>query len=135
MGVVKLDAAFQNPVQPAAIAPEVCEGLLFDVVAHPGHVGIITAVLINHDSQEHVVLVALRLREGGIILLLAEGICAASPEGSYTCSEDHAASGSWLVNNSNISLHESRMNNALAAFTGATGIPIVLVIVEAEDIF
>lgn len=66
---------------------------------------------------------------------LADGITALSPEGSHTCTEDHSGTDSYLVNNSALALHSSRLNNALADFTQRTGIPIVLIVEDAVDIF
>jgi len=66
---------------------------------------------------------------------LAAGIIDASPEGSHTCMEDHSGTGSYLINNSELALHSSRLNNALTDFTERTGIPIVLVVEDAADIF
>lgn len=66
---------------------------------------------------------------------LADGILAASPAGSHTCTEDQAGTGSYLINDSELALHDSRLNNALADFTARTGIPIVLVVEDAADIF
>lgn len=69
------------------------------------------------------------------LALLAEQIRTCSPKGCYTCDEDHSGTGSVLINNSRVSLHENRLQSALDAFTEAMGIPIALVIEDAETLF
>ena len=66
---------------------------------------------------------------------LAAGILEASPNGSIICSEEPGDGMSHLINHSEIALHESRLNNALTEFTDHTGIPIVLVVEDAKDVF
>lgn len=54
---------------------------------------------------------------------------------SFTCQEEHAQVPSHLVNLSTLELTESTVNDALTRFTDATGIPAVIVVDEAEDVF
>lgn len=66
---------------------------------------------------------------------LAGEITAASPQGSYLCTETHSAPADQLVNDSSLSLDEQMLRTALREFTDETGIPIVLVIEDEADIF
>ena len=54
---------------------------------------------------------------------------------SFTCQEEHTQVPSHLVNLSSLDLTESTVNDALTRFTDATGIPAVIVVDEAEDVF
>lgn len=54
---------------------------------------------------------------------------------SYTCSENHAGITSHLTNRSDLQLTADTVNTALASFTEATDIPIVIVVDEMEDVF
>lgn len=54
---------------------------------------------------------------------------------SFTCQEEHTQVPSHLVNLSTLDLTESTVNDALTRFTDATGIPAVIVVDEAEDVF
>lgn len=69
------------------------------------------------------------------VTALAGEIAQASPDGSYLCQEDRSLTQSGLVNNSELVLDEAILTEALYAFTEQTGIPIVLVVEDAEDVF
>ena len=56
-------------------------------------------------------------------------------EDSFTCSENHAQVKSHLTNRSQIDLTESTVNEALTDFTDATGIPVVVVVEDMDDVF
>lgn len=56
-------------------------------------------------------------------------------ESSFKCSESHTAIPSRLINKSGLSLTASTVDAALAAFTDATGISVVIVVEEMEDVF
>lgn len=58
-----------------------------------------------------------------------------SLEDSFTCSENHAQVKSHLTNRSQLDLTESTVNDALTEFTDATGIPVVLVVEDMDDVF
>lgn len=66
---------------------------------------------------------------------MTETIQALGLESSFTCSEDHAQVSSHLTNRTGLSLTESTVNDALAAFTDASGIPVVIVVEDAADVF
>ncbi len=56
-------------------------------------------------------------------------------ESSYDCTEERATFESHLVNNTALPLTEQTVNDALADFTEFTGIPTVIVVAEAEEVF
>ncbi|MBR5021527.1 MAG: hypothetical protein IKY17_07855 [Oscillospiraceae bacterium] len=56
-------------------------------------------------------------------------------EDSFTCSENHAQVKSHLTNRSQLDLTESTVNAALTEFTDATGIPVVVVVEDMDDVF
>lgn len=56
-------------------------------------------------------------------------------ESSFKCSENHIQAQSRLKNYSSLELTESTVNDALADFTDATGIPTVIVVEDMEDVF
>lgn len=56
-------------------------------------------------------------------------------EDSFTCSETHAQVKSHLTNRSQLDLTESTVNEALTDFTDATGIPVVVVVEDMDDVF
>lgn len=66
---------------------------------------------------------------------LAGEIVAASPNGAYLCTDVHSAPSDPLVNDASLSLDEELLRSALREFTNTTGIPIVLVVEDAADIF
>lgn len=55
-------------------------------------------------------------------------------ESAFTCNETRE-SESHLTNRSNLALTEDTVNTALENFTQATGIPMVIVVDEMEDVF
>ena len=57
------------------------------------------------------------------------------PEEPYTCHEDHSDSPTALQNLSDLSLNRTLIEDALLYFRETTGIPIVLVVEDAADIF
>lgn len=56
-------------------------------------------------------------------------------ESSFTCHEEHIQSPSRLVNNTDIPMTDSTVNEALDRFTQSTGIPIVILVEDAQDVF
>ena len=54
---------------------------------------------------------------------------------SFLCQEDHAQIKSHLENETDISLTADTVNNALESFTASTGIPMVIVVEETEEVF
>lgn len=56
-------------------------------------------------------------------------------DSSFTCTEEHAQVTSHLTNRSSVALTEATVNDALTGFTEATGIPVVLVVEDMEDVF
>lgn len=56
-------------------------------------------------------------------------------ESSFTCEEDHAQVESHLTNKTTLDMTEETVNSALQSFTEKTGIPIVVVVDDIEDIF
>ena len=54
---------------------------------------------------------------------------------SFTCSEEHAQIESHLTNYTRLEMTEDTVNEALKAFTEATGIPIVIVVEYMDEVF
>lgn len=66
---------------------------------------------------------------------MTEEIKALGLDGSFSCQEDHVQVDSHLTNHSELSLTAATVNDALAAFTDATGIPAVIVVEDVTDVF
>lgn len=66
---------------------------------------------------------------------MADEIEAKSLSSSFKCSEDHVQVTSHLTNKTDLSMTDSTVNDALTRFTEETGIPIVLVVEDAVDVF
>ena len=71
----------------------------------------------------------------GVIESLKLQITLKGLETSFTCGEDHAQVQSHLTNKTSLNLTEQTVNAALQSFTDTTGIPIVLVVDDIEDVF
>ena len=56
-------------------------------------------------------------------------------ESSFTCSESRSIMTADLVNYTNLPMTESTVEDALEQFTDATGIPVVIVVEDASDVF
>lgn len=54
---------------------------------------------------------------------------------SFKCQEDHAQVGSKMINKTELPLTEATVNDALAKFTESTGIPLVVVVEDSQDVF
>lgn len=54
---------------------------------------------------------------------------------SFTCNEDHVQVSSHMTNKTGLALTEETVNAALQSFTDTTGIPIVVVVEDIEDVF
>lgn len=70
-----------------------------------------------------------------VMNLLTQQVQKLGLESSFTCSEDHIQVSSHLTNHTDLSLTEGTVNDALTAFTDATGIPVVIVVEDAADVF
>ena len=56
-------------------------------------------------------------------------------DSSYKCNENHNQVASKLVNKTNLPLTEATVNDALVSFTESTGIPLVIVVEDSQDVF
>ncbi len=54
---------------------------------------------------------------------------------SFSCSENHTQVESHLTNKTDMDLTEATVNSALQSFTDETGIPMVVVVEDMEDVF
>lgn len=70
-----------------------------------------------------------------VVSTLSEKIQALGLESSFTCTENHAQVTSHLTNRSDLEMTEETVNSALVSFTSATGIPIVIVVDDMDDVF
>jgi uncharacterized membrane protein len=65
---------------------------------------------------------------------MQEHITALDLDSSYTCSHDYSTFDSRLVNKTELDVTPDTVNSALTSFTEATGIPVIVVIEDAEEI-
>lgn len=70
-----------------------------------------------------------------VMRTMTKQIQALNLESSFNCAEESAQYASHVTNYSEISLTEQTVNDALVAFTDATGIPAVIVVEDMEDVF
>ena len=70
-----------------------------------------------------------------VVDTMAEKIEARGLANSFTCNEPHAQVKSHLTNKAEIDMTHETVNSALEDFTERTGISIVLVVDEEEDVF
>ena len=70
-----------------------------------------------------------------VVRSLTKKIQKLNLESSYVCQEEHAQVESHLTNHTALELTESTVNDALTAFTDATGIPIVVLVDDILDVF
>ena len=56
-------------------------------------------------------------------------------ESSFTCKTESVSYNSHLTNKTSLDVTEETVNDALVAFTESTGIPIVVVVEDIEDVF
>lgn len=66
---------------------------------------------------------------------MTEQIQALGLESAYRCTEEHVQVSSRLINDSSLTMTEQTVNDALSAFTQATGIPVVIVVEDAAAVF
>ena len=71
-----------------------------------------------------------------VLTELAEKIRAASPDGCYTCRENHSGEESQWIDRSRVYLGSTaELDQAVKDFTEITGIPLTLLIEDEDDIF
>ena len=70
-----------------------------------------------------------------VISQMEREINALSLESSFDCFEDHIQVSSHIVNKTNVPITEATVNKALQSFTESTGIPIVIVVENMEEVF
>lgn len=70
-----------------------------------------------------------------VILQMEKEISALNLESSFSCKEDHVQVRSHITNKTDIPLTEETVNSALESFTNTTGIPIVIVVENMEEVF
>ena len=67
---------------------------------------------------------------------LAEAIRADSPQGCYTCQEEHSDAVSRWINRSDLVFESTaELDQAMKDFTQITGIPLTLILEDERDIF
>ena len=70
-----------------------------------------------------------------VIETMEQKITALGLTSSFKCEENHAQVESHLTNKTNIDMTEQTVNDALENFTETTGIPIVIVVEDVDDVF
>lgn len=71
----------------------------------------------------------------GVFKTLTGEIQTLGLESSYDCDEEHIQVKSHLSNYTDLPMTEETVNDALTAFTEATGIPAVIVVEDMEEVF
>ena len=66
---------------------------------------------------------------------MTDRVSALGLDSNYTCDNQDRDYKSHLTNKTSISLTESTVNSALEDFTSKTGIPVVVVVEDIEDVF
>lgn len=66
---------------------------------------------------------------------MEERIVSKELDSSFKCNEEHVQVASKVVNKTALPLTEATINDALAQFTENTGIPLVIVIEDSQDVF
>lgn len=70
-----------------------------------------------------------------VMEIMTQKVTALGLDSSFKCSESREGTVSHLTNKSSVSLTDATVNDALTAFTDATGISVVIVVDEMEDVF
>ena len=65
---------------------------------------------------------------------LQQQVEALGLETAYTCDEEHGQVKSHLTNRTSLSMTQETVDQALTEFTASTGIPMVIVVDEAEEV-
>lgn len=70
-----------------------------------------------------------------VVQTMTAKIQALELESALSCTERRGETKSYLVNNTELSMTDSTVNNALLAFSNATDISVVIVVENAEEVF
>lgn len=70
-----------------------------------------------------------------VIEYLKNQIISENIEDAFSCDETHIQVDSHLTNKTSIEMTDETVNTALQSFTDATGIPIVIVVDDIDDVF
>lgn len=70
-----------------------------------------------------------------VVEYMENQIVAKNLESSFICNEDNGGYVSHLTNNTFIEMTEETVNTALQSFTDTTGIPIVVVVEDIDEVF
>ena len=70
-----------------------------------------------------------------VVEYMKNNIVSKNLENAFICSENNAGYVSHLTNNTFIEMTEETVNTALQSFTEETGIPIVVVVEDIDDVF
>ena len=70
-----------------------------------------------------------------VVNRMEDAVVSLDLESSYNCSEESVEYTSHLTNRSKLQLNAETVNTSLQSFTDKTGIPIVVVVDEAEEVF
>ena len=70
-----------------------------------------------------------------VVDTMTKQVTARGLDSSFTCDEKHIQVESRLVNNSDIAISDATVNESIEKFTNATGISLVIVVEEQEDVF
>lgn len=88
------------------------------------------ASCINENNYKY----SLDANLAAVMTSMAKQIQELGLESSYTCTESHTTVTARLVNDTDIPMTQATVEDALAYFADTTGIPVVVVVEEMEDI-
>lgn len=70
-----------------------------------------------------------------VVDTMKDHIVALESESSFTCDEEHNQVESRLINRTSIAISEATVNKSIETFTEKTGISLVVVVANQEDVF
>ena len=85
---------------------------------------------INATSYKH----SLDSGIAAVMRKMEDHITALGLEDNYTCKHDYSSFNSRVVNKTDLNVTPDTVNSALLEFTQATGIPVVVIIEDAEEV-
>ena len=86
---------------------------------------------INSDNYKYAITQGL----SAVVGKMSNHVKALGLESSFTCAEKHGQTESRIVNKSAIDINAKTVDTALKSFTEATGISMVIVVEEAEEVY
>ena len=115
----------------AWVGDHIATDIIYMMGSNGTELGQAMAACINTSSYKY----SLDSNLAQVVQTLQGKIEALGQETSYDCEEDHAQVKSHLTNYTQLPMTAQTVDAALEAFTASTGIPVVIVVDEMEDVF